>query len=524
MSELSDYRITDEDVAQNGVIAAPDRLTGTAAQNKAVFDRLIRDALKEKYNAMLTAVEAHLAWEPYDTEKAYVPGNKVVYNGSSYLCTAACTGVLPTNAAHWRLIAARGVDGKGVGDMRADIYDPRGIETDVFTYVDERTDIYSKPETLSEETAQLFVDACVTDAAPQTPDEAFATIIGKTNLITEIITETTKWKAPSGIKGAVHLRLFGAGGMGGFLGGGGGGGGYMQTLAFTPVPGESYEVIVGAANSAPTSFGGMITANGGEAGRYGPTADPSGDQYTSNGGKGGSGGGGGCAVSPSPATAGNGGSGSYGGGGGGGGISSGYAGNGGSGGPNGGGGGGGGPFTYTLSSGGRGIGGIGGSNGGNGGSVGNPGGKGTDTKGMPLDFVGEGLGGAASITKGGGGGGGGYGGNGGKGGYGGGGGGGYGGKGGDGGVYAYSGGGGGGGYGGNGGSGGSNTGRAAGGGGGGGYGKKGNGGNGGAFTGADGGIAAGGGGGGGNSSGGAYGGKGGPGIVIVTYQKYVLGG
>lgn len=147
MSDLSDFRITDEDVAKSGVIAAPDRLTGTAAQNKAVFDRLIRDAVKEKYNAMLAAIgglftegKNQLVWEPYDAKKAYVPWNKVVYNGSSYLCTKACTGVLPTDAAHWRLIAARGADGTGAGDMRVDIYDPRKIEADVFAYVDKRTD------------------------------------------------------------------------------------------------------------------------------------------------------------------------------------------------------------------------------------------------------------------------------------------------------------------------------------------------------------------------------------------------
>ena len=176
MNELSSYRITDEDVAQNGVIAAPDRLTGTAAQNKAVFDRLIRDAVKEKYNAMLTAVEAHLVWEPYDEEKTYAPGNKVVYNGSSYLCTEECTGVPPTVAASWLLVAARGTDGTGAGDMRAEFYDPQGIETDVFAYVDGRTarieDTYTKTEALSDATRGLL-------GLPDTaaPDDAFLAVL-----------------------------------------------------------------------------------------------------------------------------------------------------------------------------------------------------------------------------------------------------------------------------------------------------------------------------------------------------------
>lgn len=180
MNELSDFRITDEDVAQKGVVAAPDRLTGTAAQNKAVFDRLIRDAVKEKYNALITALEAHLVWEPYDAEKEYVPGNKVVYNGSSYLCTAACADVLPTDTAYWRPIAARGADGDGAGDMRGAVYDPRKVEADVFAYVDKWAgDTYSREETLSGETARQFVKNGLSKEPPETPDEAFGILVGK---------------------------------------------------------------------------------------------------------------------------------------------------------------------------------------------------------------------------------------------------------------------------------------------------------------------------------------------------------
>ena len=50
---LSDYKLTDADVAQNGVVAAPDKLTGTATQNKALFDRLIRETVKVLYNGLI---------------------------------------------------------------------------------------------------------------------------------------------------------------------------------------------------------------------------------------------------------------------------------------------------------------------------------------------------------------------------------------------------------------------------------------------------------------------------------------
>ena len=54
---LSDYKITDDAIAQNGVVAAPDKLTGTAAQNKAVFDRLIRESVKSLFNSVIDTLE-----------------------------------------------------------------------------------------------------------------------------------------------------------------------------------------------------------------------------------------------------------------------------------------------------------------------------------------------------------------------------------------------------------------------------------------------------------------------------------
>ena len=50
---LASYKITDAAVDRSGVIAAPDKLTGTAAQNKMVFDRLIRETVKELFNGLI---------------------------------------------------------------------------------------------------------------------------------------------------------------------------------------------------------------------------------------------------------------------------------------------------------------------------------------------------------------------------------------------------------------------------------------------------------------------------------------
>lgn len=86
--------------------------------------------------ARQTAENARNVWEEYSASKAYVPGNKVSFNGSSYVCTAATTGHAPTDTAYWLLIAQKGEDGKGAGDMLASVYDPKGKAQDVFQYAD----------------------------------------------------------------------------------------------------------------------------------------------------------------------------------------------------------------------------------------------------------------------------------------------------------------------------------------------------------------------------------------------------
>ncbi len=86
--------------------------------------------------ARQSAETARNIWEAYDAAKTYVPGNKVSFNGSSYVCTAATTGHAPTDTAYWLLMAEKGADGKGAGDMLASVYDPKGRAQDVFQYAD----------------------------------------------------------------------------------------------------------------------------------------------------------------------------------------------------------------------------------------------------------------------------------------------------------------------------------------------------------------------------------------------------
>ena len=50
-------RITEEEMNAQGVIAAPDILNGTPAQNKAIFDRMVRSLVAPAVNACVDAVE-----------------------------------------------------------------------------------------------------------------------------------------------------------------------------------------------------------------------------------------------------------------------------------------------------------------------------------------------------------------------------------------------------------------------------------------------------------------------------------
>lgn len=50
---IQEQKITEAAIAANGVQSRPDKLTGTAAQNKKVFDNLVTVVVREKFNALL---------------------------------------------------------------------------------------------------------------------------------------------------------------------------------------------------------------------------------------------------------------------------------------------------------------------------------------------------------------------------------------------------------------------------------------------------------------------------------------
>lgn len=55
---LSDFKITDADITSKGVQASPDQLSGTAEENKKVFDRLTSGPVKDGHNKLIDALIA----------------------------------------------------------------------------------------------------------------------------------------------------------------------------------------------------------------------------------------------------------------------------------------------------------------------------------------------------------------------------------------------------------------------------------------------------------------------------------
>lgn len=60
---IQEQKITEAAIAANGVQSQPDKLTGTAAQNKKVFDALVTAVVREKFNALLDELTGTTAAE-----------------------------------------------------------------------------------------------------------------------------------------------------------------------------------------------------------------------------------------------------------------------------------------------------------------------------------------------------------------------------------------------------------------------------------------------------------------------------
>lgn len=77
-------------------------------QNVEVTSASLTAKILQTDNIINTNEKARSVWESYNSDTSYVIGNKVFYNGSSFICKQNCSNILPTNSACWQVIASAG--------------------------------------------------------------------------------------------------------------------------------------------------------------------------------------------------------------------------------------------------------------------------------------------------------------------------------------------------------------------------------------------------------------------------------
>ena len=153
---LSDYRITEADYKNKDIAALPVRPTISAAELQAAFDRLVKEVVVPKLNAMLeelaSAVGANAIGKAVSGMSGQSAGELLeeLAAEKAPLASPGFTGTptAPTpntdtntaqiaTTAFVQAVAKQIVLTAGSADMTAAIYDPQGKRTDVYTYADE---------------------------------------------------------------------------------------------------------------------------------------------------------------------------------------------------------------------------------------------------------------------------------------------------------------------------------------------------------------------------------------------------
>ncbi|EKO1913627.1 BppU family phage baseplate upper protein [Clostridium botulinum] len=81
---------------------------------------------QQGYIEIKNTIDDFSVCEEYDPGKEYKKYNRVVYNGSCCECLKDCTNIYPVSAEYWILIAKKGKDGLGSGNMHTDDWDKNG--------------------------------------------------------------------------------------------------------------------------------------------------------------------------------------------------------------------------------------------------------------------------------------------------------------------------------------------------------------------------------------------------------------
>lgn len=81
------------------------RVTAETGRSNAEINRVSAESTR------VQAENARNVYENYNPNIAYINGNKVVYQGSSYLNITPCINVPPINTSYWRMIVQKGTPG-----------------------------------------------------------------------------------------------------------------------------------------------------------------------------------------------------------------------------------------------------------------------------------------------------------------------------------------------------------------------------------------------------------------------------
>ncbi|HIG0355960.1 TPA: BppU family phage baseplate upper protein [Clostridium sporogenes] len=100
------------------------RVTKESERVDAEEERKTNETERQQgYADMKNTIDDFSVCEEYDPSKEYKKFNRVVYNGSCCECLKDCTNIYPVNKEYWILIAQKGKDGLGSGNMHTDTYD-----------------------------------------------------------------------------------------------------------------------------------------------------------------------------------------------------------------------------------------------------------------------------------------------------------------------------------------------------------------------------------------------------------------
>jgi len=220
-------------------------------------------------NAAASALAAQVAkieWRGAWSAGTYQINDAVERNGSSWIATAVTTEEPSLSATDWDLVALKGVDGTGAGDVEGPASSTDGAVA-LFDGIDGkllRDGVILGALAEEDDAAGVPYDNTLSGLTATDVQAAIDEIAGGSSgggvLDHQALTTSGTWTKPSGLAGteSVRLRLWGGGGGGhnsATDGGGGGGGGFLEYWTIASALGGTEDYVIGAGGAVSTAGG-----------------------------------------------------------------------------------------------------------------------------------------------------------------------------------------------------------------------------------------------------------------------------